>query len=95
MSYNPNDIFPAAVPPIQIDLYTLVESLDSSQDTPVVYSFGSGAPTELKIGERMILDGKLTGSFNSTGTGVSGAFGRMFVEFAPPYYPASQQGDNP
>ena len=38
MAFDPHDIFPRALPQRQIDLNTLCEALDSSEDIPVVYT---------------------------------------------------------
>jgi hypothetical protein len=87
MAYNPADKFPGANPMRVIDIATIVEALNPSPDVPVVYSFGAGAPTGIELNGREVLNVNLSGSFATKAGGVNGASGRVFVEFAPPYYP--------
>jgi ABC-type hemin transport system ATPase subunit len=87
VTFNQKDIFPGAQPTKSIDLATLVTQMDASDDVPVTYSFGGGAPTALAINgpngtSREILPGSLTGSISSK-SGVNGYTGRMFVEYEP------------
>lgn len=82
MSYNPADKFPGAQPQRVIDLETIVEALDPSQEVPVVYTFGAGAPTSLVLNGREIMAPNLLGSISSK-LGVAGASGRFFIEFVP------------
>lgn len=82
MAFNPHDIFPGALPQRQVDLQTLCEALDSSEDIPVVYAFGGAAPTAVKLNGREVLESKFTGALTDK-KGVPGCTGRAFVEFEP------------
>lgn len=81
MAFNPRDVFPGAQPIKQIDIATLVEALDPSQEVPVVYSFGGGAPTSLSVNGREVLNAELTGGISNVPS--TGAAGRLFVEYRP------------
>lgn len=84
MAYNPRDVFPGAQPVKQIDIATIVEALDSSQDVPVVYTFGAGAPTSISINGADVINATLTGAIQPTGNAANQG-SRIFVEYAPPY----------
>lgn len=82
MTYNPKDTFPGAQPIKQMDIATMVMALDASADIPVVYAFGAGAPGGFNVNGAQWLDSNFTGSVSDR-VGVSGAAGRLFVEFDP------------
>lgn len=85
--YNPNDVFPGAMPTRSIDMATICEYLDASRDIPVVYQFGAGAPTSICYGGRMWLEssfaGPITPPIHGGQPGAPQWPGRMFYEFSP------------
>lgn len=83
MTYNVRDVFPGALPPRQTDLATLVASLDSSADVPVVYSFGGGAPTSITFGGKVWMEQVFSGPIGITRKTTTPFSSRLFVEFFP------------
>lgn len=82
MAFNPADVFPGAGTIKVIDIAAIVQSLNATDDVPVTYSFGGGAPTSISVNGREILNSKIAGSVSDK-QGVAGYAARLFVEFDP------------